>query len=128
VDVLAITGTVQTTPSDITSSGLPSVIAQLAETMLLSTRSVPGRYDLTSDSPQAVSLGALTAVNFLFIKVSGGGHVRVRVTSTDGATQAVPVDSVYFSTCSLVAITAIDLTRDPGVETLVDVILGQAAQ
>lgn len=124
-DVFTLTGVLQTQPANASASGLPSVIAQLAVNLLLNTRTVPGEYDLTSDSPQTVSFGALTGANVVFIQVNGGGHVRVRATSSDGTQQAWPVDTCLLSICSLVPITALDLTRDAGVETLVDVILGQ---
>ncbi len=126
-DTLAITGSLQTQPTNPSASGLSSVLTQLAETLVLQSKCVPGEYDLTSDSPQVVSFGALAQINFFFIKINGGGHVRVRITSSDGTQQAIPVDQISLNICSLVAITAMDLTRDPGVETLVDIILGQAA-
>jgi hypothetical protein len=124
-DVFTLTGVLQTQPAIASASGLPSVIAQLAVSMVLQTRTAPGEYDLTTDSPVNVSFGALTGANLVFVQVNGGGHVRVRATSSDGTLAAWPVDNCLLSICSLVPITALDITRDPGVETLVDVILGQ---
>jgi hypothetical protein len=127
VDVFSLVGTLKSDPTDTSASGLTSVLAQIAETMVLQTKGIPGEYDLTSDSAQAVAFGAMPSVNIVFVKVKAGGHVKVRFTSSDGATQAVPVDSMLLVISQRVSITAVDITRDPGVETLVDVYLAQAA-
>jgi hypothetical protein len=126
-DTLTMTGTLQTAPTDPSASGLTAVVSAIAEALVLQTKGIPGEYDLQSDSPQSVSFGALPQVNVLQVKVYGGGPVTVSVTSSAGTTQAWPVDSFLFLITQRVNITAITLTRSPGVETWVDVFIGQAA-
>lgn len=81
-------------------------------------------YVLSSDSAQTVALGALTEINVLQIRVVGN-KVRVRITSTDGTTQAIPVDSFLCIVSDSVSITAVDLTRTAGSETTVYVTICQ---
>lgn len=81
-------------------------------------------YVLSSDSAQTVSLGSLSAVNVLQLRVVGN-KVRVRITSSDGTTQAIPVDSFLCIISDSVDITAIDLTRTVGSESTVYVTICQ---
>jgi len=126
-DTLTLTGTLQTAPTNPSASGLTGVVSQLAEALTLQTKGIPGEYDLTSDSPQSVSFGALPVVNVLWVKVNGGGPVTVSVTSAAGTSQAWPVDSFLCLFTQRVNITAVTLTRPAGVESFVDVFIGQAA-
>lgn len=88
---------------------------------------VDAQYVLTDDAAHGVSLGGLTDVSVLTVKVIGS-KVRVRITSADGTTQAIPVDSLLILTDLSVPITAIDLTRQlAGVDTTVIVFLGERA-
>jgi len=66
----------------------------------------------------------LSAINVLQIRVVGN-KVRVRITSTDGSTQAIPVDSFLCIVTDSVDITAVDLTRTAGSETTVYVTICQ---
>ena len=81
-------------------------------------------YVLASDSAQTVSLGSLSAVNVLQLRVVGN-KVRVRITSSDGTSQAIPVDSFLCIISDSVSITAIDLTRTAGSESTVYVTICQ---
>ncbi len=81
-------------------------------------------YVLSADSAQTVALGALSEVNVLQIRVVGN-KIRVRITSTDGSTQAIPVDSFLCIVSDSVSITAVDLTRTAGSETTVYVTICQ---
>jgi hypothetical protein len=81
-------------------------------------------YVLSADSAQTVALGALSAVNVLQIRVVGN-KVRVRITSSDGTSQAIPVDSFLCIVTDSVSITAVDLTRTAGSETTVYVTICQ---
>lgn len=76
------------------------------------------------DTPVAVSLGQLSGVNFLSIRADGA-KIRVRITSTDGSTQAVPVDPLLVLRCDSTDITAIDITRTAGIDTDVYIVLGK---
>jgi hypothetical protein len=127
-DTLTLTGTLQTAPTNPSASGLTAVVCAISEAMTLATKGIPGEYDLTSDSPQSVSFGALAHINVLQVKVNGGGPaVTVTVTSAAGTSQAWPCDSFLYLESQSVNITAVTLTRPPGVETFVDVFIGQAA-
>lgn len=75
-------------------------------------------YQLTSDSAQTVALGSLSAVNAIQIRVVGN-KVRLRLTSSDGTSQAIPVDGFFCLITDSVNITAIDLTRTSGSDTTV---------
>jgi len=83
---------------------------------------------LSDGLPLPVSLGGLTEVNVLFLRATGG-KVRLRVTSSDGATQAIPVDPLGLFISKSVGVTAFDLTRDAAISNTVTVriFLGQKA-
>jgi hypothetical protein len=81
---------------------------------------------LTNDSEKMLPLGCVDEVNVLVIKAVGG-KVRVRITSADGSSQAVPVDSFLALTTYSVGITAVGVTRTPAVPTTVRFFLGQKA-
>ncbi len=106
--------------------GEPNVGTPILESLLLAEQ-VPYSFSLNTDAPLLVPLpGALASgVNVLIVKASS--KVRVRVTSSDGSQQAWPVGTFVALVCDPVDITAIDLTRLPGVDTSVDVFIGQSA-
>lgn len=100
----------------------PEVLAQLEEGLYL-TDKVVGSYTLGSDSPVSVSLGSLTGAHVVILRASS--KVRARLTSSDGGAQSAPVDPLLVLISSAVAVTALDLTRLPGVSTEVSVFLGE---
>ena len=116
--------TVQGSIADVPSEGTPGVDSsiELDERMLLATgmRVIP--IDLGADAPVVVDLTGATNVHALAILADA--KVRVRITSADGATQAVPVDGLLLLFSKSVPITAIDLTRVAGVATSVRVLIG----
>lgn len=124
-DVYSLQGSYSTKPTGGNPSGDPEVEALLSERVTLQNKTL-GLYDLSADAPVAVDFGGLTNVNVLVIKTVGG-KARVRVTSTDGSTQAIPVDSLLILHTKSVPITAIDLTREAGIDTTVRVFLGERA-
>lgn len=81
---------------------------------------------LTSDSVQSVGLGTLSEVNYLSVRADGA-KVRLRLTSSDGTTQAIPVDPSFDLRTDSVGITAIDVTRLSGFDCEVFIVLGQKA-
>lgn len=115
-------GSAVITPQYGSVPGASKTDADLSETVAL-TRSLETTYRLSSDSPQAVALGALTNVNVLLLRATG--KVRVRITSADGSTQSIPCDPRVEIISLSVPITAIDLTRVTGVRTDVAVLLGE---
>lgn len=120
---LELSGSLALKPPVGTPSGQPSVIAVFSEKISLE-RQLSVNYSLSSDSLQSVPITPLTGVNFLMVKASGG-ELRVRITSSDGTTQAIPVDSLLVLISNTVDITAIDLLREAGIETEVFLVLGQ---
>jgi len=123
-DVFKFNGSYTSTPAGSTS-GFPEVSCHFDETVALTKKTVVSMI-LTSDSPASVPLGGLTNVNVLAVKVIGG-HLKLTVTSSDGSAQSVPVDSVYMSISLAVPITAVTVTRDPAVETQVQIFMGERA-
>lgn len=126
MSTLSLTGSLTTGSSygGCTGSSEPSIAIILDETLLIDGVPMLGEYALTSDSAQVVSLGNLTGVHAIFLKATGG-KVRARLTSADGATQAVPVDPVFFVISEAVPFTALDLTRETGVLVTVQVLLAK---
>ena len=106
-------------------SGQPTVLLSKDENMPLRNYLSTVVY-LTVDTAVTVSLGPLTGVNYLSIR-SGDGKIRVRLTSADGTTQAVPVYPSLDLRSDTVDITAIDLTRTAGVDSEVFIVMGQKA-
>lgn len=124
-DIFAITGSYSATPASGTPSADPIITAALDERLMLATEQY-SQLTLTSDSPVALPLGGLSAINALIVKCVGG-KVRVRITSADGSQQAVPVDTFLALMSASVPMTAVDVTRTPGVQTIVRYFLGQKA-
>jgi len=120
---LELNGSLSLKPPVGSPSGQPSVIATFLEKVSLE-RQLSVNYSLDGDSVISVNISPLTAVNFLMVKVVGG-ELRVRITSTDGSTQAIPVDSLLVLISNTVDITAIDLSREAGIQTEVFLVLGQ---
>lgn len=125
MDVFRLQGSLYTQPTTGSPSGDPEVETPIMEQMALRNKTI-GQYNLDTNDPVAVSLAGLEGANVVMVK-SVGGRVRVRITSADGVEQAVPVDSFMVFTTLTQAITAIDLTRQPGVSTNVRVFLGERA-
>lgn len=120
---LELNGSLSLKPPVGSPSGQPSVIATFLEKVSLE-RQLVANYTLSGDTAVSVTLTPLTGVNFLMVKASGG-ELRVRITSTDGSTQAIPVDSLLVLISNTVDITAIDLLREAGIQTEVFLVLGQ---
>ena len=84
------------------------------------------RVVLAADAPATVPVP--TGTNFVFIIVPPTAQpVRARVTTTQGAQQALPVAGVLVVQTGDDPLTALDLTREAGAETTVDVFLGVVA-
>lgn len=105
------------------ASGVPSTEVPLDEPIALSAYMVQSLV-LDTDSPMSVPFGGVASVNFLSVKAIDE-KVRVRLTSADGSSQSVPVDGLLVVQTDSVPITAIDVTRVTGIQTTVEVILGQ---
>ncbi len=124
-DIFKLLGAYTTQPTSGSPSGDPEVSAPLSESVGLVRKSVAS-FNLTADTATVIPLNGLTQVNVLVVKTIGG-KVRLRITSADGTTQAIPVDSFYASISLSVPITAIDVTRVAGQQTTVRAFLGERA-
>jgi len=122
-EVARLQGSLTSTPTYLLN-GQARVTIPL-DVSLSCANSVSTTVNLTTDDPYVLSLGALANVNVLMIRAVGG-KIRVRVTSSDGAQQAIPTDFLLLFT-GAVNITAVDLTRTAGTSTAVSVYMGDKA-
>ena len=126
-DVFKVHGSYTSEPaSSCTSSGSVTVSAPIDEIVTFKRSPTIAEYELTSDALQTVPFGPATNAHVVLIKTVGG-KVRVRLTSADGTTQAIPVDSFLLVISESVPFTALDLLRVAGVITTVKVLLGEKA-
>lgn len=124
-DVFALQGSYSATPSTGTPSADPQVIAPINELMQLSNQ-LTGQVNLLADPAVSIPFGGIDGVNVLVIKAVGG-KVTVRITSEDGVSQAIPVDSFLALTTYSKDILAVSVQRTPAVPTTVRYFLGQKA-
>jgi len=124
-DGFTLSGSYSVQPLTSALSFAESVVAQISEAVQLSAKQVVD-YDLTSDSPQTVAFGGVANANVVIMKALGD-KVVAHITTADGTSQAVPFDTYWIWMCQGSPMTAITLTRAPGVETSVRVFLGQQA-
>ncbi len=125
-DVFRLRGEFSAAPAvfDLGVQQAPEVLAPLLHSLYLARR-VNLLISLTSDSPLTVDLGSLSGAHVVILQSTS--KVRARLTSSDGSTQAVPVDPLQLLISQAVPVTAIDLTRLPGVNTEVTLFLGEKA-
>lgn len=132
-DQLILKGSMQALPPmGALGSGLSADLGELGDIdeRLLIGAKLNTRLNIPTDAvfsvPILTGVGGpfVAGVNVLVVKPVGG-KVKVRVTSADGATQAIPVDS-YLSLISLsVPITAVDFTRVSGVTTTIKLFMAE---
>lgn len=125
VTTFRLYGSIVAAPALGVPSGVSGVSIPLQETLALMAAETR-RYVLLTDDPVVVSLGGLTAVHVLLAQTDGN-KVRLRLTSTDGTNQALPVDPTALLFARSVPFSAVELTRVSGVATTVDLYLGQKA-
>lgn len=124
-DAFKLAGSFEATPLTNPLSFAQAITAAISESVTLSARQSTDM-TLSSDSAAPVAFGGVTNANVVILK-STGGKVKARITSADGAVQAVPFDTYWILMSDTVPITAIDLTRVAGVETTVRVFIAQKA-
>jgi len=123
--IFALNGSYTLTPGAGYPSGDATINAPLNESLVLKNETYQ-QFDLTSDSPYSVPLNGLSAAHVIAIKVVGG-KVKMRLTTTDGSQQAIPVDTFGINFLGAAPATAIDLTRPTGVLVTVRLFLGERA-
>lgn len=114
------------------NTGSPTGVAY-ATTPICLTRQLALRtlyeLELTTDSPVAIQFGSVTAANTVNMNVfqGQGNAVTAAVTWANGTGQTIPFDPLLLLQSDSQPITAITLTRTPGVDTIIEIFLGQNA-
>lgn len=124
-DSFQLSGGYTVTPQGSTTSFAANVEATIDESLSLKSKQV-AEVLLSSDAPVAVQFGGVTNAHVVALKAVGG-KVKAAITTADGAAQAVPFDSTLILMSSKAPVTAITITREPGVEATVRVFLGEKA-
>ena len=122
-----LTGNYATSPVTGPMSGFPMTQTPIQELMQFRSAPITPEFLLTDDTVHVVDLCGLAAVNVLALKVVGS-KITLRVTSTDGADQAIPVDGFFIDMTRTVPITALSIQRlTGGVQTTVSIFMGERA-
>lgn len=121
--LFTLLGSYQATPP-VRSTTETTDVGQAFELRALLTRKHYDEIDILSNSPVTVAFGGVT--NAHYVVIQSDQKVQVKLTSTDGAAQIVPVDNLLILSAYLVPITAITLVRLAGVDTRVKVFLGES--
>ena len=123
-DLFTLSGDYQSKPASMgTSSGAATISSPIDEAVQLASRTQV-ELTLTSDAPVSLAIPGATAINTVVVRTVGG-KVALRVTSSDGTTQSIPVDPFCALVTKTVDITALDVARVTGQETVVKVFLGE---
>jgi len=121
-DQFSFVGSYGTKPLSGSLSFAPLIDTPINESINLDAKHLD-EVDLTADAPVSVNFGGVTNANIVILKATG--KCRARITSADGASQAIPFDTYLILMSESVPVTAIDITRVAGVETLVKIFLGE---
>lgn len=121
-ETLTISGSYSSVPPSFPPSAAQETSSPINEVSYLQHKSAD-TLSLTVDGPVAIPFAGLTVCNVIIISCTG--KVRVRITSADGAQQAIPVDGFLIWKSGSVPVTAIDLTRVTGIETDVTYYIGE---
>ena len=114
---------IQAIPGAYASSGVPVTSIPINTAYTLALQNAVS-YDLSSDSPVSIPVPGVSGANIVLITVTGS-RVKATLTSADGSAQVIPVDPTFYLESTTVSpITALTLTRTPGVDTLVSIFLG----
>lgn len=123
-DVFTLHGDFETQPGSGSRSIDPEVRSRIDERLAIAAKAVQ-TLELDVDTAVSVDMSNLGEAAVVVIKTDQ--KVKARLTSTDGATQAVPVDGVLILIAKAVGYTAIDLTRLPGTPTTARIFLAEKA-
>ena len=123
-DQFILSGSYTVAPLSATSLD-PSLATTIDEPLALKSKQFSDM-TLSVDTPVTVPFGTVVNAHIVILKALGG-KVKARITSADGATQAIPFDTFLILMSQTVPITAIDLTRVLATATTVKVFLGEKA-
>lgn len=119
---LQLIGLLESAPYAATGQGA-KFTANFDERMTLD-HSLATSFELTADTAVSIPFGELDEVNVVYVRTVGG-KVRLRVTSADGTSQALPVDPYCVILSASVGITALDVTRVAATPTIVTILIGK---
>jgi hypothetical protein len=122
-DSFELQGSWGTSPLLGNSDAQPTITTPFDELLQLAHKQL-NTTDLTVDGATALPFGGVVSAHVIIVKAVGG-PVVVRVTSTSGATQSIPVDSFLVIVTQTTAITAVDVARAPGTLTTVTYFFGE---
>jgi len=88
-------------------------------------RKLVTRYVLTGDGAVTVNFGGLTNAHVVVLRTHLARKVLATLTSADGSAQVVPVNPSLVLFTNTTPVTALTLTRVSGIETTIDVLLGE---
>ncbi len=125
-DKFSLSGGYSSVPFTPAQSADFSVESTLDEQVAISDK-LAATVDLNADGPQAVPMGSIALAAIVIIKVVTGLKIDAIITTSDGVSQIVPVDSLLVLISQGVPVTALSLTRTPATQTSVRVFLGQKA-
>lgn len=119
--VLAISGSYTADPS-IGGSARPSVGGTIDEKLTVG-EGIALDFELDADAPQTIAVATLpgfpNGASALIVRATGG-KVKLTITTSDGASQVVPVDSFFAVICQNAPITSVSFTRPAGVTVQVN--------
>jgi hypothetical protein len=125
-DRFSLEGSYAVVPLSPPASADFDVIAAIDETIILNDKSA-NSYDLALDAPFVVPFGGVTNAHVLILKLISGLKFKALITTSDGASQTVPVDSLLIMIAQGAPVTALSLVRTVATLTSVRVFLGQKA-
>jgi hypothetical protein len=114
---LAISGSIDVSPTTGNPSGVPTISTPLSESIVAKVEQV-SEVNLLADAVAVLPFGGVTNAHFILLRGTGG-KFKARLTSADGATQIVPVDQLFVLFCESVPVTAIDIQRVTGIPVVV---------
>ena len=116
-----LTGSVAIGPASGSPSGVFAGGIPISEAVAIDHGRGNLQYDLVADTPQTVSLDGR---NVIAILVKASAKIVTRISTLSGlVTQSIP-GTFFVLRTEDDPITAVDVTRQPGVETIVDITIG----
>lgn len=122
---LQLSGSYTLTPPNYPPSAQQTIGSPIQETNYVQ-RWAAVDMDLTSDAATSIPLPAgASQIHFLYVKVQGGSPIDLQITSADGTSQVVPVDSLAILYFNNRPVTDIKAVRTAGVLTTLTYLIAQ---
>lgn len=123
-DTFSLVGSWSSNPATGNPSAYPGFNAPISERKTLELKLFQA-IELTSNPAVSVSFGTLTEAHVLIIATTA--KVVATITSSDGATQTIPVENLLILINDSVPVTALSIQRFAGQDTTANIFLGQQA-